>query len=962
MDLATLGIRIDVSGAIAATKQLASALGKLSTEGTKSTNSLTSAIGGLTKFVGAGYLAHAFVANTVEAQNALAQLEAAVKSTGGTANRTVAELDAYSSALERTSTFSDEAIKGAQAMLLTFNKIEGVNFDAATSAIVDLASRMGTDLQGAAVQVGKALQDPATGLVALRRSGVSFSESQIEVIKKLQDTGHAAEAQRLILAELEKEFGGSAEAARNTLGGALESLKNQFGNVFEMSRTSTGGIVDAINALGAAMPAVRETINAFFGGLELAALDARIAVENLVDGITKTPWGALKAMIGGAIGNSALVAEGGLDMASNPEMAELIAARDKIREQLAAQVIGTDAATAANKRHAKSIDDVNKPSKEWLALQKEIAHIRTEAIVAADAAQAKRLAGVRSLQDEEDQQTALLAALTISTEAYQAQVEAQEIANAVRAAGITIADAEYDEAVRSAKASQDAAKAIKERQKATEDLAKAEKDLQEIVAKGVETLNRVAKEGTANQAAEQQKYMDDMRAIWREGAGAIASGFVKSMRKGFEEVYELSIKLMKRMEDAGAASGFGYGALKLGAAGVGGGLAGYAVGQATGNKVTGALGGAASGALAGSAFGPAGAAVGALAGFVGGILGAGNAAKEAAKAMLALQSSLALNIASIKATIAGDELGQSIAKVRADFEALRKQTEDAYAGGSSGSEQVRKRNEVLAELNALEVTRIAQLAAEADLKKKQTTEDVRVQTLRNNGLAEQADAMAQALADERQLAELRKQGIDEATLAALKESTVKRDADAAALLAANELKAAADAAAASAAAARAQSQALEDLNVELLAAKGDAQGASDLEFQLAQQRRLEDAQKDQSAEYVAKLQELQQIQRDQRAAQQLIDATGGTPSGAFGGVTQSTAATSATSAVSATVTERTAYALVDIGRQQLSALLQVVDLLSAMASGGGGSFGGVNAYLGAGTLASGRYAGSVTRS
>jgi len=33
-------------------------------------------------------------------------------------------------------------------------------------------------------------------------------------------------AQTIILAELEKQFGGSAEAARNTLGGALASLRN----------------------------------------------------------------------------------------------------------------------------------------------------------------------------------------------------------------------------------------------------------------------------------------------------------------------------------------------------------------------------------------------------------------------------------------------------------------------------------------------------------------------------------------------------------------------------------------------------------------------------------------------------------------------------------------------------------------------------------------------------------------
>jgi hypothetical protein len=54
------------------------------------------------------------------------------------------------------------------------------------------------------------------GLTALRRSGVSFSEAQQEVIKNLFKTGREAEAQRMILKELEVEFGGAAAAAATT--------------------------------------------------------------------------------------------------------------------------------------------------------------------------------------------------------------------------------------------------------------------------------------------------------------------------------------------------------------------------------------------------------------------------------------------------------------------------------------------------------------------------------------------------------------------------------------------------------------------------------------------------------------------------------------------------------------------------------------------------------------------------
>jgi hypothetical protein len=224
---------------------------------------LSSAFAGFSAIAVVGLIGRETIKQTIDAQNAMAQLGAAVESTGGVAGRTVQQLDALSMQLQRQTTFSDEAVKGAEAMLLTFDKIRGVEFDRATAAVTDLAARMGGDLQGAAIQVGKALQDPTTGLSALRRSGVSFSESQIAVIKQLYATGQAAEGQRVILAELEHQFGGSAAAARDTLGGALKSLSNAWGDLFEVSRNGSQGTVDAINAITKSLEDNGMTMNQF---------------------------------------------------------------------------------------------------------------------------------------------------------------------------------------------------------------------------------------------------------------------------------------------------------------------------------------------------------------------------------------------------------------------------------------------------------------------------------------------------------------------------------------------------------------------------------------------------------------------------------------------------------------------------------------------------------------------------
>jgi hypothetical protein len=72
--------------------------------------------------------------------------------------------------------------------------------------------RLGTDLKGSAVQLGKALNDPIAGVGALSRVGVTFTETQKDMIKTMVEAGNVAGAQTLILDELGKEFGGSAKA------------------------------------------------------------------------------------------------------------------------------------------------------------------------------------------------------------------------------------------------------------------------------------------------------------------------------------------------------------------------------------------------------------------------------------------------------------------------------------------------------------------------------------------------------------------------------------------------------------------------------------------------------------------------------------------------------------------------------------------------------------------------------
>ena len=212
--------------------------------------------------LGAGI--RAIVRQTIEAEKSFAQLDAAVKSTGGAAGFSTQQLVGMAKGLEKLTTFSDEAVMSMQAVLLSFTRIRGPEFRDAQLAILNLATRLGKDLPSAAIQVGKALNDPIHGLVGLQKAGVQLSESQKKTIKSLVETGHAADAQRIILGELETKFGEAAAAARNTFGGALEALKNAFHDLFEATQEGTAGAKEAVNNLTAALqdPAVIHGVQA----------------------------------------------------------------------------------------------------------------------------------------------------------------------------------------------------------------------------------------------------------------------------------------------------------------------------------------------------------------------------------------------------------------------------------------------------------------------------------------------------------------------------------------------------------------------------------------------------------------------------------------------------------------------------------------------------------------------------
>jgi hypothetical protein len=130
---------------------------------------------------------------------------------------------------------SQNEIKESQALLLTFGDIAktadevGGAFDRATQLTVDMAAAGFGSATDNAKQLGKALNDPITGISALARSGVTFTEQEKELIKTLVDSGKQLEAQDMILSAIETQVGGTAEATAN----ASDKIRVGFSQVME---------------------------------------------------------------------------------------------------------------------------------------------------------------------------------------------------------------------------------------------------------------------------------------------------------------------------------------------------------------------------------------------------------------------------------------------------------------------------------------------------------------------------------------------------------------------------------------------------------------------------------------------------------------------------------------------------------------------------------------------------------
>ena len=144
--------------------------------------------------------------------------ETAVNSLNVALGRNSTGLQEYASQLQKVTSYGDEAIIGAEALISAFVKDED-QIKKITKATLDYAYANKTDLQSSAQLITRTF---ASSTNALQRYGIEVE-------------GVAGTSERLdsILGSLNDKFGGQAEGALNTYTGKITNLKNEMSDMQE---------------------------------------------------------------------------------------------------------------------------------------------------------------------------------------------------------------------------------------------------------------------------------------------------------------------------------------------------------------------------------------------------------------------------------------------------------------------------------------------------------------------------------------------------------------------------------------------------------------------------------------------------------------------------------------------------------------------------------------------------------
>lgn len=252
-----------------------------------------------------------------ESEKATRKLEQVFKSMGETSGKSAKKAQEFASSLMMEIAVDDENIIAVQTKLATFEKV--IKNTAGTSEIFERATRAAFDLEAAgfgegtqnAVQLGKALQDPLHGMIALKKAGTLTAADIERIGTKYKQTGNLLEAQKSILKAVEKQVGGVAKANVS----ATARIKIGFGEIVEKLGGALLPMLDRFSKwITIALPKIQKWIDDNQDLVSaLAAIAATVAAVSLaVSGLSFVFGGLAKTVAFGSTVFATITAAAGL--------------------------------------------------------------------------------------------------------------------------------------------------------------------------------------------------------------------------------------------------------------------------------------------------------------------------------------------------------------------------------------------------------------------------------------------------------------------------------------------------------------------------------------------------------------------------------------------------------------------------------------------------------------------------
>ena len=223
--------------------------------------------------------------------NAQAQIVNTLNNTHDAIGLTVSQLDDLAKANANNTYFTNAANLAALQTLLNYGAIGKEILPQASAQVSNLAVAFAntkgrvvadsSDMQQASKLLGKALEDPATGMTAFTRVGIKFTAQQVDQVKAMEKSGDLLGAQKLLLEDVTNVVNNKAITSTETYAGRVAMLHK---NLDELSGTIVGKAEVALTAIGHAFLELLPTIE------KIADTIAKIfkpAIDALVDAFEK---------------------------------------------------------------------------------------------------------------------------------------------------------------------------------------------------------------------------------------------------------------------------------------------------------------------------------------------------------------------------------------------------------------------------------------------------------------------------------------------------------------------------------------------------------------------------------------------------------------------------------------------------------------------------------------------------